>query len=123
VFEELKHLNPDVLLLGGDYVFGKATYIDWLAEELSRCRPSLGKYAVLGNHDLWAGDIHIVRRLEEAGVQVLVNRNAALPTPYADVSICGIDDPWTGDTDLEGALRGAHPIRILLAHSPDGLFN
>lgn len=113
--------RPDVLLLGGDYVSSKAEYVDVLSDGLSRCKPPLGKYAVLGNHDLWADEERITRRLAAAGVAVLVNRNITLPPPFDCVSICGIDDPWTGSADVAKAFAGAGPIRIFLSHSPDGL--
>jgi predicted MPP superfamily phosphohydrolase len=118
---ELLEIRPDVILLGGDYVSGEAVNVDALTEALSRCNPPLGKYAVLGNHDLWTDDAHIVSQLGCAGVDVLVNRNSALPPPFDNVSIIGIDDPWTGSADMMTAFTGAGPIRIFLTHSPDGL--
>lgn len=121
LIEELDRLQPDVLLLGGDYVSSKAEHVDVLAGILSRCQPPLGKYAVLGNHDLWTDRHHITRQLRSAAVDVLVNRNVPLPAPFDQVSICGIDDPWMGRVDAVSTFRGAGPIRILLSHSPDGL--
>jgi predicted MPP superfamily phosphohydrolase len=121
VMDEVARLRPDVLLLGGDYVSTKAEHVADLMPALARCAPPLGKYAVLGNHDLWSGDAHIVQELVRAGVQVLVNRNVALAPPFERVSICGIDDPWAGNVDVARAFGGAGPIRILLSHSPDGL--
>jgi uncharacterized protein len=121
LIDELIDQRPDVLLLGGDYVSCKAEYLDVLSEGLSRCRPPLGKYAVLGNHDLWTDAERISHRLAGAGVEVLVNRNMPLPPPFDCVSICGIDDPWTGSADLAKAFADANPIRIFLTHSPDGL--
>jgi predicted MPP superfamily phosphohydrolase len=118
---EVERLRPDVLLLGGDYVSTKAQRVAALLPSLARCAPPLGKYAVLGNHDLWSGDRHISQQLASAGVQVLVNRNVPLPAPFEQVSICGIDDPWVGSVDVARAFGGAGPIRILLSHSPDGL--
>jgi len=118
---ELHELRPDALLLGGDYVTGKATNIHALADVLARCDPPLGKYGVLGNHDLWADDDYIKGQLASAGVAVLVNSNRALPPPFDNVSICGIDDPWTGSADATKAFAGASPIRVFLTHSPDGL--
>jgi predicted MPP superfamily phosphohydrolase len=121
VVDELIGLQPDVILLGGDYVSCKARDVDVLIDGLSRCKPPLGKYAVLGNHDLWSDDEYITRRLAIAGVEVLVNRCFPLPPPFDCVSICGIDDPWTGRADVAGAFNGTSPIRIFLSHSPDGL--
>ena len=120
--EQLKGLTPDVLLLGGDYVGTRATRIHDLIESgLLRWRPPLGIYAVLGNHDHWTDAGYIRRQLEAAGVEALVNRNIRLPAPFSDVSVCGIDDPWSGEHNVARAFEEAGPVRIFLSHSPDGL--
>jgi hypothetical protein len=122
VFEQLELLKPDVLLLGGDYVGTRATSIHELIEsDLLRWRAPLGNYAVLGNHDHWTDADYIRRQLEAAGIEVLVNRNARLPPPFADVSVCGIDDPWSGERNAASAFEDSGPVRIFLSHSPDGL--
>jgi len=113
--------RPDVLLLGGDYVSCKAEYVSVLADNLRQCDAPLGKYAVLGNHDLWTDDGHITLELQKAGAQVLINRSRTLPSPFDCVSVCGIDDPWTGSADAAETFRDAQPVRIFLTHSPDGL--
>ena len=122
VSDQLERLAPDLLLLGGDYVGTRATSIHELIEsDLLRWRPPLGIYAVLGNHDHWTDADYIRRQLEAAGVPVLVNRNVRLPPPFSDVSICGIDDPWSGDRNVASAFEDAGPVRIFVPHSPDGL--
>jgi uncharacterized protein len=113
--------HPDVLLLGGDFVSWRAQDVNVLADLFAQCQPPLGKYAVLGNHDLWADAEYVELRLADAGVVSLVNRNVPMPAPFESVSICGIDDPWTGDADAILAFRDAGPIRIFLTHSPDGI--
>lgn len=121
LFDELSRIQPDVLLLGGDFVSCKSVYCGVIAASLARHHPPFGKYAVFGNHDLWADEPHLTGLLADAGVEVLVNRNRALPPPFDSVSICGIDDPWTGDVDARQAFADAAGIRIFLTHSPDGL--
>ena len=121
LIDELTRHRPDVLLLGGDYVSCSARQVEVLARYLERVDPPSGKFGVLGNHDLLTDDEHIVHRLEQAGVQVLVNRNCRLPEPFGSVWICGIDDPWTGSADVTRAVAGADGVRVLLTHSPDGL--
>lgn len=121
LFEHIAAHQPDVLLLGGDFVSGKAEYVTALSEGLANCQPPLGKFAVFGNHDLWTDDALLHRELGAAGVEMLVNRNVALPEPFASVSVCGLDDPWTGEADAARAFAGAGPTRILLMHAPDGL--
>jgi uncharacterized protein len=121
LLEMLLDVKPDLLLLGGDYVTGRASSVSVLSEALSRCQPRLGRYAVLGNHDLWTDDAHIQRHLFAAGATVLINENRRLPAPFEQVSVCGIDDPWTGRVDVPRTFEGTGPIRIFLTHSPDGL--
>jgi predicted MPP superfamily phosphohydrolase len=121
LLDELIAHRPDVLLLGGDYVWSKSEQIEVLANVLSKCDPPLGKFGVLGNHDLWTDDAHIMRALQEAGVEILVNENRHLPAPFDGISICAIDDPWTGTADVAKAFEGARSIRVFLTHSPDGL--
>ncbi len=123
-FDRIRSEQPDVLLLGGDYV-----YLDATADRLTAlCKlvdsvPCAAKLAVLGNHDLWTWDHAIVEALSRAGVSVLVNQVAALPSPWSDVVVIGLDDPWTGRCDATAAAAqlDGQPFRIILCHSPDGL--
>jgi hypothetical protein len=121
VFAALNNVRSDVLLLGGDFVSFHARYIEGLLDGLRSIRAPLGKFAVLGNHDLLGDDVYIVERLAGAGVQTLVNANARLAPPHDDVWICGLDDWDEGEPDGEKTMRGADGTRILLAHQPDGL--
>ncbi len=120
-FAAIEAAKPDLLLLGGDFVSCKARYITQLTPFLASCSPPLGKFAVFGNHDLWTNDAYLSDRLAEADVQLLTNKNVTLPPPFDNVSICGIDDPWTGEANARQAFLGAGEIRILLMHAPDGL--
>jgi len=120
---ELRALAPDVLLLGGDFVTGRPDDLGWLARELSAVPAPLGRFAVLGNHDRWAGVRPVVEQLEAFGIQVLVNANVRLAAPYDDFWICGLDDHTTGWPDAESAVREAEGIRIILMHAPSGLID
>jgi predicted MPP superfamily phosphohydrolase len=119
--DELIRHAPDALLLGGDYVSCRPEHLSVLLTVLARYQPPLGTYAILGNHDVWADATAIVRQLRAAGILVLVNGHQTLPSPFNEVSICGIDDPWVGKPDLARAFEGSAPIRIFLTHSPDAL--
>lgn len=119
--DALASANADVLLLGGDFVSFHAKYADRLVEEFRRISAPLGKFAVLGNHDLLGDDAYIVAALERAGVTVLVNANARLAAPHDDVWVCGLDDWNEGAPDAAKTFAGATGTRILLMHQPDGL--
>lgn len=115
----LESAGAHVLLLGGDYVFLSSARIGEVADRMASVPAPLGRFAVMGNHDLWADDRAIKRALEGAGIRVLVNEHANLPEPFEHVSICGLDDPWTGVRDPKRAFRGARSFRILLGHAPE----
>ena len=120
-FAQLAAAEPDVLLLGGDYVFLTAERIGAIAERLARLpRPPLGVFAVMGNHDLWADDAAIAAALERAGARVLVNERVELPAPFAHVTLVGLDDPWTGVRAMP-AFTDADRVRLLLVHAPEAM--
>jgi predicted MPP superfamily phosphohydrolase len=106
---------------GGDFVSLEARYIEPLAQALGQVPAPYGRFAVLGNHDLWADDYPIRRYLSRAGIQVLVNRHAQLPPPFDHIWICGLDDPTSGAPDAEQTFCGADGVRVVLMHSPEGL--
>jgi predicted MPP superfamily phosphohydrolase len=122
-FELASNERPDVLLLGGDYVFLEATptRAERLRALVERV-PARVKLAVLGNHDLWTAHELLERALESAGAEVLVNRSLRLPEPHGEVYVVGLDEPWAGEADPVAALAGvpAEAVKILLCHAPDG---
>ena len=123
VFAQIAAAEPDVLVLGGDYVFLNARERELRAlERLTREVSCACKLGVLGNHDLWSDDAAIRQALEAGGVEVMVNESRSLPAPFADVRIAGVDDPWAGEPDADRALQGADSaVSLVLCHSPEGL--
>lgn len=121
--DQLQRCRPDVLLLGGDYVAFNARYAERLRDLLTAYTPPLGTYAVIGNHDIWNGREVIESFLRETGAEVLVNRSIDLPAPFSMVSICGIDDPWTGNADAARTFAESGQVKLFLTHSPDALLH
>jgi len=123
-FRILADAAPDVLVLGGDYVYLDVTEaIARRLEDLVASVPARAKLAVLGNHDLWTRHELIEDALARAGATVLVNTAVRLPAPYSDVAMVGLDDPWTGRPDPEQAFA-VHPdagLCITVCHAPEGL--
>ena len=138
-------LEPDCVLLLGDYVAGSGIMRyagpiaekDW-ARELGRLKAPLGVHAVLGNHDWWA-DTDVQRRrrgipaaglaLQDAGIPVYENVSVRLEKDGAPFWLAGLGDQeafWTatarcGSDDLAGTLGQVTddaPV-ILMAHEPD----
>lgn len=112
---------PHILLLGGDYVSLHHQHVDLLTERFSQLRIPGGIFGVFGNHDLWVDDAFLKQELQNSGVRILMNESVQLQPPFQSISLCGLDDPGTGDPDPVTTFRNAGKHRILLMHSPLGL--
>jgi predicted MPP superfamily phosphohydrolase len=122
-FARLQEAQPDVLVMGGDYVSLEVTeaVAERLAALVGAFRAPL-KLAVLGNHDLWTRHELIEQALAAGGARVLLNESVRLPAPHHDVVIVGLDDPWTGQVDPDKAFAGADaPVKIVLTHAPESV--
>lgn len=120
---DLRAAAADLLLLGGDFVTGRPTEMEWLARELGAIPAPLGRFAVLGNHDRWSDAGAVIGCLEAAGIRVLMNANVRLAPPFDRIWVCGLDDHWSGRPDAADAVRGAQGVRVVLMHAPSGLLD
>ncbi len=118
--------KPDLVLLTGDYVSGGHSgpvhmSIDRIAAHLKSLRAKFGVYAVLGNHDQWAGSPAITHALREAGVVVLENRAIRIGLGGPSFYLAGIGDYYTGNHFVPAALLGVPRDQpaICFTHSPD----
>lgn len=119
IIKKINAQNPDIVLLGGDYVSGhdsKFTMpIEKISEQLKNIKSKYGTVAVMGNHDGWQGKYEIIKALENAGITVLENSNKN----FDRFTIAGIEDLQTGNPNVETALKNADKNIILLTHNPD----
>jgi uncharacterized protein len=118
----LNDAAPDLMLLGGDYVNSSARGFERPLELLGRLRAPLGVYAVLGNHDYWAGGDYIAARLASVGIRALRNEAERMVAPDGSPWwLVGTDSASRGHDDLEQAFACLPPrgFRLLLAHEPE----
>jgi len=124
-FRTLSALNPDLVVLTGDFVSATGTErVDEAARVLENLtRPPLGSFAVLGNHDYGAGwslpevADRLTKRLTEIGVRVLRNESADV----SGLRLTGLEDLWSPNFDrrkVEAALA-VEPPGLVLCHNPD----
>ena len=128
VVSQINYLEPDLVLLPGDFVSKSDSYFDDVTEVLSKLNPKIATFATLGNHDHWEGADTAVSALEKAGVTLLTNRSVHL-NPDRSISekgqeglcLAGVDDLWCGKPDLKVALKNVkeNVPRLLLSHNPD----
>jgi predicted MPP superfamily phosphohydrolase len=130
VVEKINQLQPDVVLLTGDYVSfdGPARRLDRERKAFD-CGKILGgltcpaRFAVLGNHDANVSAPAVTEALTSNGIPVLANSNTAMERDGKRLWIAGVQDPGTQRPDLELAIphtaaADKEPV-ILMAHAPD----
>jgi uncharacterized protein len=113
-------LEPDMVLLTGDYVSHDAEYIAPVAEVLSELKSIHGTFACLGNHDHWTDADLVTHLLRGEGINVLINEGFRFEAHDSSFWLAGVDDFMAGKTDVNASLRGSYPdeMKILLAHNP-----
>ncbi|NOY86569.1 MAG: metallophosphoesterase [Deltaproteobacteria bacterium] len=122
VLDLLKENQPDILVSTGDMVDGIAPHLNHLSELFAAFRPPLGKLAVTGNHEYYAGIDDSLKFHRESGFTVLRGQNIEVGA----ISITGVDDPagsrmnGTSMTAENAILPqpGHRRFTILLKHRP-----
>ena len=119
--ERINMLDPDVILLGGDYVGGHFHGTDYFYPALKNLRATHGTFAVAGNHDYWETGNEMDTLMYEAGVRLLRNKNACIEHNGAPVYIAGVDDLWAGNPDLLKTVEGIEQseFAVMISHNPD----
>lgn len=114
-------LNPDLVVLTGDYVWQELEAIDELAPILAGLNAKYGVFSTLGNHDYWLDADVITRAMESAGIPVLINQGISIQHGNGSIYIAGLDDGWSGKPDINrtlGSVNSGEPV-VLLCHEPD----
>jgi predicted MPP superfamily phosphohydrolase len=118
--EIANELEPDLIVLTGDYVSHETEYIAPVAELLGKLEAKHGVFAVLGNHDHWTDAEMITDLLRAEGIRVLINEGLRFNVNNSGFWLCGVDDTMVGLEDLSSALSGSreNEFKFLLSHNP-----
>jgi predicted MPP superfamily phosphohydrolase len=125
VVNEVNALNPEIVLLTGDFISRapRVYQVAWkaagLCAEILSGLKTKERYAILGNHEAAVGPRHVIEPLKQVGIPMLVDSYVAIERGYERIWICGADDA-SRNPDLRSALppEPRAPI-ILMAHEPD----
>ena len=120
--ERLMTLEPDLILLPGDFATVRTCEVADVVPVLQLLEAPLGVFGVLGNHDYYTRDTRGVSRLlENAGVQLLRNRGVPIERDGARLFLAGVDDLLEGRVELDRAVGSADPNVpiVVLSHNPD----
>lgn len=127
---EINRAEPDLVFLTGDYV-GEAQYTWMLPDLLNGLRARHGVFAILGNHDHWAGAEPIMKRLEQMQIEYLGNGQRVIqigpahrPAPAIGLRLrlVGSEAPWnrSGTEPVAPAQDGE--VLLALSHSADHVY-
>ncbi len=119
----VNELRPDLVVFTGDLVDAKVSHMEEMAGPLSGLKARQGLFAVMGNHEFFAGASRAEAIMRQAGIQVLRDTIEVLP---GGLQILGIDDPGIARRsghplpDFEGLIKTLDPGKpsILLYHQP-----
>ncbi|OGT99432.1 MAG: hypothetical protein A2079_04695 [Geobacteraceae bacterium GWC2_48_7] len=141
ILKLVNEAKPDILVSTGDLVDGRLGLTEHSADPnllpkmLSEVKAPYGKFAVLGNHEVYAGIDHSIAFTNSSGFSLLRGEQKDI-LPF--LSIAGVDDPAalriaaaTSIPPEDALLKKMEPakFRILLKHRPviakqsDGLFD
>jgi predicted MPP superfamily phosphohydrolase len=120
-------LGPDLVLLGGDYVYGGTDYEASCFAELARLEAPLGLFAVLGNHDYGdrdsddPGPDSAIEAASDAGITLLRNQAVWLEKGGARIRVGGVADYSEDRPNLAPIVAGTEDgdFVLLVSHNPD----
>jgi uncharacterized protein len=108
--------DPDMIVLGGDYVtFADRAFVEPVAELLAPLNAPHGVFAILGNHD---DDRDMPAALVRKGFEVLKDQRTRVHIRDESLELVGIRF-WTRRVaDIRRVLAGARGTTLMLAHDP-----
>jgi uncharacterized protein len=127
VVDRVNEQEPDIVLIGGDFIEAEAAELPRLAP-LTRIEAKNGTYAVLGNHDYggWGrcradnGTAEkVFAKLESLGIVVLRNEHRIIGQGEGSFALIGVDDDWSCYDDYDAAAAGVPDgmPKLVLAHN------
>jgi predicted MPP superfamily phosphohydrolase len=96
IIGRVRQARPDILVSTGDLIDSPHPEVSALLATLGEVATPLGKFAVIGNHEVYSGTSESERMLQEAGFEVLRGKGAE---PVPGLWIWGVDDPAVGHRD------------------------
>ncbi|MDI6401157.1 metallophosphoesterase [Balneolaceae bacterium ANBcel3] len=124
IFELSNQQHPDLVIITGDFVDNSVSEIPALHRALGDLKAEYGIYGCLGNHDHYASSRAVADSLLDRSLGLLTNQHQTLSINGENLTLYGIDDAVTRETDEQkvlASLQGADPdgFGILMSHRPD----
>jgi len=128
IVHKTNNLNPDLILMLGDYVathpFGIQPIASKNLKVYEEFESKCGTYSVIGNHDLH-GSVGWLEALRAKKLNVLENKSIKIKCKDYTFWLGGLEDLWWQNSDVEKTLSDIiddEPI-IIMTHNPDAFVN
>lgn len=124
--KKVNEQNPDIILLGGDYVVvqiykNKTMKPEEIVKILSGLKAKHGIFMVMGNHDSMRQTIKkITQSIKDTNIKLLQNLNTKLQIDGKTVFLVGIGDYSNNRHNINKAFEGVDSTPVIaFTHSPD----
>lgn len=121
IARKVGELRPHIFVSTGDLIDARPEYLTAMEEIFKNVDAPLGKFAVVGNHEVSAGLSGSLEFLKNTGFRVLRNETAVLEN---GMRITGVDDSATGEKNpvLKNCPSSGEgekePFTLFLKHRP-----
>ncbi len=123
--KQINEINPDFIVLGGDYSHRNPKYITPFFLELKKIKSKHSIYGVLGNHDHWEGAQLTQEMMRSNGIHICDNKSYWLKLNNDSIKIGGVGDLWTDKQEIDSTISDVQKDNfcILISHNPDYIEN
>ncbi len=134
IVQRVNQAAPDMVVIAGDLVDDEPRHVPKLARGLRGIRATDGVYAVLGNHEIYAGAaFELVARRDELPFRLLINEGVRVERAGGGIALLGLGDPAAQEAfgpntqararfapDWEAATHAVQPgdFVVAAAHQP-----
>ena len=123
ILNKVRLATPDIIVATGDLVDGHQRHLTGIDKLFASVNPQLGKYAIMGNHEYYAGTADSINFMKKSGFIPLINENVKIGD---FLFITGVDDSRGQKENAKNLVverrlldfAGEKSFRILLKHRP-----
>ncbi len=127
--ETVNALEPDLVLIAGDFITTGPKYINISAELVGKLNAKYGIYSCIGDHDNWAyrGDVRksrteVKKALKEYNIEFVDNSQREIQVGHATIEVTFVTYTYSGritDSVLDSLVtNGIGDFKIFLTHQP-----
>lgn len=127
IVNKINRLKPDLVILGGDYLFIERhtqfhkAILDKFFDEIKQLQSKHGVVAVLGNHEYYLGENMnlILENMNKNKINLLKNKTYSMEIQNTRLLLHGVDDLKNGQVQISDSQINEKYLNIIISHNPD----